>query len=256
MTTPVLELRSVTKAFLTGQKIVTVFREFSLAVCSGEIVSVLGPSGCGKTTLLRLLDGLEFPDHGVVLFEGVPVTEPPRGAGFIFQSYECFPWKTVRQNVAIALVNEDLTSREKSDRIAEVLKLVGLGGVEDTLPHELSGGMRQRVALARTLAPRPKALLMDEPFGALDAPRREELQTEILKLHASGEASTILLVTHDILEAVRVGERVVVLSQRPADILLDLQTQKSSSTAPSDEIIIVRCRAALTMNRKEVQTDS
>jgi NitT/TauT family transport system ATP-binding protein len=188
-----------------------------------EIVCLLGPSGSGKSTLLRIAGGLLQPDEGEVRFEGEPLLEPRAEIGFVFQKTNLMPWRTVLQNVLLPLEvqNHKIGDAERS-QAGRLLHLVGLNGFEDAYPRQLSGGMAQRVVLARTLMQQPRLLLMDEPFGALDAMTRERMNLELLRVQAM-HMTTILLVTHSITEAVFLADRVIVLSQRPGRVVAELE---------------------------------
>ncbi|MGO4434833.1 ABC transporter ATP-binding protein [Paenarthrobacter sp. RAF9] len=220
-----ISLRNVTKEFTVratktaAATRLTAIDGLSLDVRDGEFLTLVGPSGSGKTTLLDLLAGLSSPTSGEVLVDGKTVTGPGKDRAVVFQQYALFPWRTASANVSIGLegVGPDgkkLNRRERAAKAKEYLALVGLAGFEDRYPHELSGGMKQRVAIARSLAYEPDVLLMDEPFAALDAQTREQLQDELLRIwKATGK--TIVFITHGIDEAVYLGERVAVLSARP-----------------------------------------
>jgi NitT/TauT family transport system ATP-binding protein len=184
-------------------------------------VCVVGPSGSGKSTLLRLLGGLLNPTQGEVQFEGERVVGPRRGIGFVFQTANLMPWRTAIENVELPLELEGLNSGQKSRRAKDMLRLVGLADFKQSLPRDLSGGMAQRVAIARALVHEPDLLLLDEPFGSLDALTRERMAFELLKIWQM-ERVTVLMVTHSIQEAVLMADRVLVLSQRPGSIRLDL----------------------------------
>lgn len=216
-----IELRHVTKEFVVrptkDQPRASVLRaveDISLTVPAGEFVTLVGPSGSGKTTLLDLLGGLSTPTSGEVLVDGEAVTGPGLDRGIVFQQYALFPWRTALANVAFGLEQLPLTRKERTERAREYLALVGLSGSEDRLPHELSGGMKQRVAIARSLAYEPGILLMDEPFAALDAQTREQLQDELLRIWRT-TGTTAVFITHGIEEAVYLGQRVAILSSRP-----------------------------------------
>lgn len=220
-----ISLRNVTKEFTvratktTSATRLTAIDSLSLDVRDGEFLTLVGPSGSGKTTLLDLLAGLSTPTSGEVLVDGKAVTGPGKDRAVVFQQYALFPWRTASANVSIGLESvgpdgKKLNRRERAAKASEYLALVGLAGFEDRYPHELSGGMKQRVAIARSLAYEPDVLLMDEPFAALDAQTREQLQDELLRIwKATGK--TIVFITHGIDEAVYLGERVAVLSARP-----------------------------------------
>ncbi len=194
-----------------------VFREVNLAVGQREIVAIVGPSGCGKTTLLRCIDGLIPLSEGEILIDGQPVTGPPPKIAVVFQHFGLFPWKTVRANVAYGLSLAGASRAELAERVPHFINLVGLAGFEDAYPYQLSGGMQQRCGLARALAVEPDVLLMDEPFGAVDAQTREILQFELLRIWRVRPTSMVF-VTHSIEEAVLMGDRVVVLKGRPSAV--------------------------------------
>jgi NitT/TauT family transport system ATP-binding protein len=202
------------------ERLVTALQEISFSVHRGEFVTLLGPSGCGKSTLLRLAAGLEMASSGTVLYQGQPVTGPNLERGFVFQSYSAFPWLTVKENTGFGLRQEESDgSREKE--ISSWLQLMGLSEFADAYPKVLSGGMRQRLALARSMIVKPKLLLLDEPFGALDEHTRESMQQLLLDV-VSDSGCTILFVTHDIREAILLGDRIIVLSSRPGRVLRDV----------------------------------
>lgn len=210
--------QSLTHTFAGG---VHALEKVSLSVQAGEFVCLLGPSGCGKSTLLRLLAGLLTPTEGRVLFEGQPLTAPTRALGFVFQKSNLLPWRTVQANVQLPLELTGVPPAEAAARAAHLLAQVGLTGFERAYPAALSGGMEQRVALARAFITQPRALLLDEPFGALDALTREKMGTELLALW-EGRGVAVLMVTHDIIEAVLLADRVVVLGPRPGQVRLNL----------------------------------
>ena len=188
--------------------------EVSLDAASGEFISLIGTSGCGKTTLLNILAGLIKPERGRVLVDGAPVTGPGRDRGMVFQEYALLPWKTVLDNIALGPKIAGIGKRERRAIAGQYVELVGLSGFENKYPHELSGGMRQRTAVARTLAASPRVVLMDEPFAAVDAQTRAVLQEELIRIwQATG--MTVVFVTHSVEEAVYLADRVVVLSPRP-----------------------------------------
>jgi len=231
MSTPKISLRNVSKSFRlrpgkgakSGEGVrLTALQDVSLDVAAGEFLTLVGPSGSGKTTLLDILAGLASPDSGEVLLDGRPVTGPGPDRAVVFQQYALFPWRTAAENVAFGLEDrqldgKSLNRKERRARALEYLSLVGLEGFEDRYPHELSGGMRQRVAIARSLAYEPDVLLMDEPFAALDAQTREQLQDELVRLWQR-TGKTIIFITHGIEEAVYLGQRVAVLSSRPGRV--------------------------------------
>ncbi len=196
---------------------VSVFDGLCLSVRERETLCILGPSGCGKTTLLRAMHGLIALDDGRVLIDGEPVTSPRRNVAMVFQHFGLMPWKRVRANVAYGLELAGVAAGERRDRVARYIDMVGLRGFEDHYPYQLSGGMQQRVGLARALALEPDILLMDEPFGSLDAQTREIMQDELLRVRRETR-KTIVLVTHSVPEAVYLSDRVVVMTARPGRI--------------------------------------
>jgi len=191
--------------------------DVSFSVQKGEFLVLVGPSGCGKSTLIDLLGGLSQPSSGKILLDGKVITGPGLDRGIVFQQYALFPWRTAQQNVEFGLEAKGLPAQQRRDVARAHLELVGLSGFEDRLPHELSGGMKQRVAIARSLAYDPEVLLMDEPFAALDAQTREGLQDELLRIWEKSR-TTILFITHGIDEAVYLGQRVAVMTSRPGRI--------------------------------------
>ncbi len=212
-----LETRNVSKAFETDDEELLVLDDINLSFRSGEFVSLVGASGCGKTTLLRIVDGLIAPSGGEVLVDGRPVSKPSRDRGFVFQSDTLLPWRTVRDNILFGLELQGIARSEAESRAEELIGLVGLRGFDRHYPLQISGGMRQRVNLARALAVDPEILLMDEPFAALDAQTREVMQSELLKIWSQRQ-KTVLFVTHQIDEAVFLSDRVVVLRARPGRV--------------------------------------
>ena len=208
-----LTIHGVSKAYDALQ----VLEDIELAVAPGEFVSLVGPSGCGKTTLMRIVAGLESCERGEIRIDGRSVTRPGIDRGFVFQSDSLLPWRTVMDNALIGLEVNGTRVSDARRRTESLLKLVGLKGFEKYYPRQLSGGMRQRVNLARALAVDPQVLLMDEPFSALDAQTREIMQTELTRIWSSGR-KTVLFVTHQIDEAVYLSDRVVVFSRRPGRI--------------------------------------
>ncbi|HLK64460.1 MAG TPA: ABC transporter ATP-binding protein [Bryobacteraceae bacterium] len=187
----------------------------------GEFRVLLGPSGCGKSTILRLIAGLDHPDTGEVLVKGQPVSRPGKDRGMVFQKYTSFPWLTIEENVGYGLKINGVPQAQREQTVAKLIQQVGLSGFEKSYPDTLSGGMQQRVAIARTLALRPGVILMDEPFGALDAQTRSDMQELLLKIWDES-ASTILFVTHDVDEALYLADRIFVLCSRPGTIIEDV----------------------------------
>ena len=223
-TPPKIEFEHVTKQFsvreggkLRGAEQFTAVDDVSFSVKAGEFLVVVGPSGCGKSTLLDLLAGLTKPTSGRILLDGKPITGPGMDRGVVFQQYALFPWRTALENVEFGLELRKLQPKERREVARSFLDLVGLSGFEHRHPHELSGGMKQRVAIARSLAYDPDVLLMDEPFAALDQQTREILQGEVARIWLASK-KTIVFITHGIDEAVCLGERVAIMTSRPGRI--------------------------------------
>lgn len=230
MTEPKIHIRRLTKRF--GD--VTALENIDLDVATNEFVSIVGASGCGKSTLLSVISGLTDATEGSVVVSGSEVTGPGRDRGVVFQQSTLMPWLTVQKNVEFALRGEKLTAAERVDRAREFLGFVGLGGFESSYPAQLSGGMQQRVALARSLSYGPDVLLMDEPFGALDALTRRTMQELLLEVWERHRL-TVLLVTHDIDEAVLTSDRVVVLTPRPGRILTEIDVPIARPRSREDQ---------------------
>jgi NitT/TauT family transport system ATP-binding protein len=218
-----LEVRDLVKRFPGRRRAAPVdaLDGVDLHVETGEVVGLVGTSGCGKSTLLRIIGGLEQPTSGQVLVEGEPVLGPGPDRGMVFQGYSLFPWMTVAANIAFGLRLARVSRAQRADRIEELLHIVGLAEHAGRLPRELSGGMRQRVAIARALAPEPDVLLLDEPFGALDAQTRLSMH-EFLRMVWRRTRATILLVTHDVDEAVYLSQRVYVMHAHPGRIVEEI----------------------------------
>lgn len=220
--TGALSIRGLSKSYpLKGQQ-VPVLEGIDLDIRPGEFVSILGASGCGKSTLLRLVVGLDQDYQGQILLDQQPVRGPGLERGIVFQDHRLFPWMTLQQNIALALKNHALPAAEKNRLVAEHIDLVRLTGFESAYPHQLSGGMAQRAAIARALVNKPKVLLLDEPLGALDALTRVRLQQELQRIWVQ-ERCTVIMVTHDIEEALYLGDRVIVLDAHPGRIREDLR---------------------------------
>ena len=212
---PFIQARNITLVFSSKNRDpVTALSNFSLEVGKGEFVSIVGPSGCGKSTFLNLLLGLIKADSGEMRLNGTPITGPGQERAMVFQEFGLLPWRTVRANVELGLELKGMAAPEREHRATELIKLVGLNDFERHYPHELSGGMKQRVGLARALATEPEVLLMDEPFAALDAQTRDLMQTELLEIWDRTK-KTVLFVTHSIEEAAYLSDRVIVMTARP-----------------------------------------
>ena len=211
-----VSLKGVGKQFNFKDRELKVLADFTLDIRPGEFLSI-GPSGCGKSTLLRLISGLDETYNGTITLDGVRVAGTSLERGLVFQDHRLFPWMTLEENVALALTNRQLSKAAKAKLVADHIALVNLNGFEKAYPHQLSGGMAQRAAIARALVNEPKVLLLDEPFGALDALTRVHLQTELQRIWmASG--STMIMITHDVEEALYLGDRVAVMQADPGRI--------------------------------------
>ncbi|HRU95529.1 MAG TPA: ABC transporter ATP-binding protein, partial [Anaerolineae bacterium] len=213
-----LEIRQLYTAFVEPEGTLEALEEVSFDVFQGEFVCLIGPSGCGKSTLLRTLAGLLPPSQGEVRLRGVPVSGPTRAVGLVFQQPTLLPWRTVAGNVGLPLELQGQSLEERRRRVNELLDMVGLTGFGDTYPQLLSGGMAQRAAIARALAQDPEVLLLDEPFGSLDALTRERMAAALLELWQQLQR-TVVMVTHSVEEATLLADRVVVLSPRPGRII-------------------------------------
>ncbi len=212
-----LHIEGLEKTYTLDGRSLRVLEDIDLDIRTGEFVSIVGASGCGKSTLLRLIVGLDAAYGGKLIYEGKPVTGTDLSRGIVFQEHRLFPWLTVTENIAIAFASTGVSKAERRRRVQDQIDLVGLRGFEKAYPHQISGGMSQRVAIARALVLRPRLLLLDEPFGALDALTRLTLQQELERLWEH-EGLTTVLVTHDVEEAVFLGDRIVVMEARPGRI--------------------------------------
>jgi len=219
----ILEVHGLVKRFTSdANEQISALKDLSFNVAQKELVCLLGPSGCGKSTLLKLLAGFIKPSAGEILLNGEPMRHPGPACCMVFQEDALFPWLTVRENIAFGLANSPLSRRRKQQEVDRFIDLVGLGGFGDYLPREISGGMKQRVALARVLILQPRILLMDEPFAALDAQTREQMQGLLQELRRQF-APTILFVTHDVTEALLLGERILLFDKNPGRISHDIK---------------------------------
>lgn len=219
-TIPIIDVQNVSKTFLLNGQPIHALKDATLTIRKGEFVTLIGASGCGKSTLLRIIAGFETPSSGAALMWGKPIVEPEPQRGMVFQDYALFPWLTVRDNIAFGPTSRGVPKTEARDIVTRFIDMVGLAKFADAYPHQLSGGMRQRVAIARVLANDAEVVLMDEPFGALDAMTRERLQEELLEIWARTKL-TVVFVTHAIEEAIYLADRVVVMTPGPGRIESD-----------------------------------
>lgn len=239
-----LQAVDLTKVFEDSKRgSVVAIDHVNLEVKDGEFVMIVGPSGCGKTTLINILGGLNTPSSGQVLLDGRPVEGPGADRGMVFQGYSLFPWLSVQKNVEFGLKMKKVPRDKRSQIAQKYIELVGLSGFEQALPKQLSGGMKQRVAIARTLANEPEILLMDEPFGALDAQTRVVMQ-ELLADISKKTKTTILFITHDIDEAVLLGDRIYVMSRRPGTVRevlnVDLPGERTHESLVLPEFLAIK----------------
>ncbi|RMX06448.1 ABC transporter ATP-binding protein [Corticibacter populi] len=224
MATPgTLSIRNVSKRYdVEGRDPLQVLTDVNFDVEPGSFVSIVGPSGCGKSTILRLIAGLDPDYKGSIQQGAVPITGTSLSRGIVFQDHRLLPWLTLQQNIELALLNSRWTAHQKAKAIREHIELVGLAGFETAFPHQLSGGMAQRAAIARGLVSQPEILLLDEPLGALDALTRIRLQEELLRIWRA-EGVTMILVTHDVDEAIYLSDRIFVMNSQPGRIVRDVK---------------------------------
>jgi len=223
---PIIQIRDLSAVFPNGNGGLQALKQLSFDVGNQEFVCVLGPSGSGKSTLLRILGGLLPPTSGQVLYNGIIHDGPRREIGFVFQDANLMPWRTVLENITLPLEIDALSQKDALIKAREMVELVGLDGFDHTLPRDLSGGMAQRVAIARALVHEPEVLLLDEPFGSLDAMTRERMGGELLRIWQL-KRKTVVMVTHSISEALFMADRVLALSRRPGQLRLDLPVDLS-----------------------------
>lgn len=212
-----VEFKHLNKSFQVNGKAVEIIQDFNLNIYEGEFLAIVGTSGCGKSTLLKLLSGLDRDFSGEILVDDQPVQGVADDRAVVFQEPRLFPWLTVSQNIELGLLNTQLSKQDKKQKIQDAIELIHLNGFENAYPHQLSGGMAQRVAIARSLVRQPKIFLLDEPFGALDALTRHSMQNELLRIHTEHKITTIFI-THDVEEAVTLADRVVILKPKPGRI--------------------------------------
>ncbi len=252
---PFLEIHKVHAVFPGPNGNFSALEDVSLTVRQGEFVCLIGPSGCGKSTLLRIIAGLLTPTEGEIRLEGAPLTEPGRRVGLVFQQPTLLPWRTVADNVALPLELGDMAEPERKEKIRELLHTVGLKGFEAEYPHNLSGGMAQRAAIARAMAQNPEILLLDEPFGSLDALTRERMGVELLRIWQAYQR-TVVMVTHSVEEAALLADRVVVLTPLPGcvldviDVTLPRPRKPSLLGDPALHAVAQRLRETLSRGEK------
>ncbi|MEH2472544.1 NitT/TauT family transport system ATP-binding protein [Nitrobacteraceae bacterium AZCC 2161] len=237
-----IKVREVSKTFERGGKSVHALDRVDLSVADGEFLSIVGPSGCGKSTLLYMLGGFETTSTGSLSASGKAITGPGIDRGVVFQEYALFPWLSVRDNIGYALKRKGLPAKQCSEIVARYIDIMGLRGFESSYPRELSGGMKQRVALARTFAYEPDILLLDEPFGALDAQTREVMQDELLRLWRNNR-KTVVMVTHDVDEAVYLSDRVCVMSKRPGRFVQEFKIELDRNATREQVVLSEKYRA-------------
>ncbi|MBN9460525.1 MAG: ABC transporter ATP-binding protein [Burkholderiales bacterium] len=232
---------------------VPALNDVSFEIRHNEFCSILGHSGCGKTTLLNMIGGFERPTRGTIMIDGEQITNPHWSRTVIFQDYALFPWMTVAENISFGLEMKKIPRDERRDRVRRHIELVGLGGTEGRFPHELSGGMKQRVSIARALAVDPKVLLMDEPFAALDAQNRGSMQREMVRIWER-ERKTVVLVTHSIEEAVVLSDRILVMTRHPGRVKADLEIGLARPRREEDpQVIALRNELRDLIHESELQ---
>ena len=253
MSAPELEIRHLCKQFSTSKGFLSVLDNINMQVYRNEFVCVVGASGCGKSTLLNIVAGLEAPTSGDVLVEGQPVHSPGADRGMVFQNYTLYPWLTVAENIEFGLKLQKVPPAQRRRQARYYMEIVGLSKFADSLPKTLSGGMKQRAAIARALANEPDILLMDEPFGALDAQTKEVLQEFMLQIWQQTQ-KTILMITHDVEEAVFLAQRIYVLSCRPGQIKAEVNTdlQQHDLAIKQTEIFQQKRQEVLRLIREEM----
>jgi ABC-type nitrate/sulfonate/bicarbonate transport system ATPase subunit len=251
---PELVIRNLHKTFPSKKGNLLALKDINMKVYRNEFVCVVGASGCGKSTLLHIIAGLEDPTSGEMLLDGHPLDGPGADRGMVFQNYTLYPWLTVAQNIEFGLELQKMPVAERKQRVSYYMEIVGLTRFADALPRALSGGMKQRVAIARALANEPDILLMDEPFGALDAQTKEVLQEFMLQIWRQTQTS-VLMVTHDVEEAVFLAQRIYVLSARPgqikAEVQIDLGGDRDLSAKASEAFQRKRCEV-MSLIRAEI----
>lgn len=254
----ILEVKNLDKVYKTAKGETVALKNVSFKTHKREFVCVIGPSGCGKSTLVRILAGLESYSGGEVLLDGKPITGPGRDRGMVFQGYTLFPWRTVKQNVMFGLEMNGIGTIEAGREADMWLDLVGLEKFANSFPHELSGGMKQRVAIARALVNQPRILLMDEPFGALDAQSRAKMQAHLLEIWRNVDI-TIVFITHDLDEAIFLADRILVLKAHPGEVMelieVPVPRPRSATQTTSPEFLATKARLEALIHPQEVSEE-
>jgi ABC-type nitrate/sulfonate/bicarbonate transport system ATPase subunit len=254
---PGIHIKNVSKTYIDGAgNPVDAIKEINLDIKDGEFVSIVGPSGCGKSTLLEIVAGLQDSTGGEVYIDDKKVTGPSRDIGVVFQDAALFPWKTVKKNILYGMEVAKVPKADQESRLEKYLDLMNLKGFEDKYPSQLSGGMRQRAGIARTLIMNPKVTLMDEPFSAVDHLTRCTLQEELVRIHQK-EKKTVLFITHDINEAVFLSDRVILLSPRPSVVQSEYRVNAPHPRSRSDEYLVhIASKIVADISRGNVKTDN
>ena len=229
-----IEARDISKAFTVNNDYIEVLRNVSIGVKPSEFLVILGPGQCGKTTLINCLSGIMEPDRGGIFLNGEKITEPGPARGVVFQQYALFPWKTVLDNVAFGLTVRGVDKKKRYDTARHYIDLVGLQGFEKSFPHQLSGGMRQRVSIARAYVSDPEVLFMDEPFSALDAQTRYAMEKDILRI-TEQEKKTIIFITNNVEEAIFLGDRIILMTSLPGRIKREFPVEMTKPREYTDE---------------------
>jgi NitT/TauT family transport system ATP-binding protein len=245
---PILQVSHLTTIFPDGNSGLKALDDISFSVHHEQFICVLGPSGCGKTTLLRVVAGLLHPTRGEILFANSPINTPPKKVGMVFQKANLMPWRNVLENILLPLEIQHVPHQQALEKAQSLVELVGLSGFETSLPRDLSGGMAQRVAIARALIHEPDLLLLDEPFGSLDALTRERMGTELTRIWQA-RPTTVIMVTHSINESLFLADRVLVLSPRPGQLLLDM-----SVNLPRPRVEDIRYSTAFSALARQVRS--
>jgi len=249
-----IEIRNVKKVFGNGTKSVTALNDVNLEIPENEFTTIVGPSGCGKSTLLYMLAGFEKPTSGEIILSGKPIDKPAPDRGFVFQDFALFPWRTVLGNITFGLTTNGRSKKEAKEIAMEYINMVNLNGFEHAYPHTLSGGMKQRVAIARAIAYNPDVLLMDEPFGALDAQTRKYMQEELIKIWDKLN-KTVVFVTHSVIEAVYLSDIIVVMTARPGKVKGVVNADIPRPRKSTSDVFLALRKHVLDLLEEEVQRE-